>query len=605
MASGQSPNSSNLGLVAASSANTTAIVAHPEYIYYRPEWRKLRDVIAGERQIKLQTELYLRKLKKQDLDDYKDYLDGASFYNMTFQTLNGMIGEVFQRDPSIENLPAKFKDKIRFGLGKDGSGHVGFSKSVITEILSMGRYGVLVDAPAVASIVPTSFAIGYLAENILDWEVAEVNGTYRLTRVFLREFTRNDEKAPGADNAWIGRATAQRVKAGSTPDRQASGYTAAFTYQTSYRELFLELQDDGSYVYKQNVYPETVDSSPTTFTPTVRGKTLDFIPFMFFGATGNTAEVEKSPLSDIADLNISHYRTYAQLEWGRMFTALPVYYAPGRDDEGASEYCIGPSVVWEVPAEADPPGILEYKGEGLKQLESALNTKERQIAAIGGRLMPGSQTKGSESPEQAKRAQISEQALILNAIQSTEFGMTMVVRWWLMWRDVPLVQTEDLAYNMNRAFGANAIGAREMRVMQQLYNDGIMPIDAVYLFSVKGGWIDPDMSLEDFKALLDDENSFVNSPDAQARQRGYANRAQELDHQSSQVEEDQQQQEIDLQEREVDLMEETAQQQADQGTPGGTAPPAPPAAASAALPARPSGQGTRPGKGSKQKKPTK
>lgn len=598
--SGQVPNSTNISMVAAGVANTTAVVVHPEYIYHRPEWQKLRDVIAGQREIKRKSTIYLRAFKKMDQPDYQQYLEGATFYNMTAQTLNGMIGEVFSRDPLAKNVPKKFKDTIRLKFAKDGSGHIGFSKTIISEILTMGRYGVLVDAPSTPSVEPISFAVGYSAENILDWTVEEINGIYQLTRVLLREFTRNKQRGPSFQNPWIGQADPAevvRLPSGANTVRQVGGYIEAYTYATHYRELCLEQQEDGTYVYKQYVYNEDPNGEAyDSFTPNVRGVPLDFIPFMMFGASGNTADVEKSPLLDIADLNLSHYRTYADLEWGRTYTALPVYYAPGRDDEGAAEYTIGPSVVWEVPPDQDPPGIIEYKGEGLKQLESALNTKERQIAAIGGRLMPGTVSKGSESPDQAKRAQATEQSLILNAIQATEFGMTQVMRWWLMWRDVALSTTENVGYSLNRMFGQNAVGAREMRVMQQMYSDGILPIDAVYAFCVKAGWIDPDMELDDFKALLDNPDSFVNNPDAQARQRGFSSRQQELDQVTVAREADMQQEEIDLQEREVVLMENAPP----------PAPPAPPSPAQAAVPSRPAGpKPANPGKAAaKVKKPT-
>jgi hypothetical protein len=148
----------------------------------------------------------------------------------------------------------------------------------------------------------------------------------------------------------------------------------------------------------------------------LRGSPLTFIPFQFFGATGNSPDVEQSPLLDIADLNLSHYRTYAELEWGRMYTALPVYYAQGNDGEGAAEYHIGPSMVWEVP-ERRTAGHSRIQGRGLEGSRNRAHSKEQQIAAIGGRMMPGNTSKGSASPEEAMRASQNEQALLLHAIR--------------------------------------------------------------------------------------------------------------------------------------------------------------------------------------------
>jgi hypothetical protein len=101
--------------------------------------------------------------------------------------------------------------------------------------------------------------------------------------------------------------------------------------------------------------------------------------------------------------------------------------------------------VWEVPS-GETPGILEFKGEGLKTLERALNEKEQQIAAIGGRLMPGMSKSTSESDNQSHLREANEQSLLLNVMMALEEGMTMLVRYWLMFRDVPLRQTETLRY---------------------------------------------------------------------------------------------------------------------------------------------------------------
>lgn len=588
---GTAPNSQNIERVAGGVANSTSVVVHPEYQYFRPEWQKLRDVISGQREIKRQGKRYLKKLPGMDEEDYDAFLDGATFYNMTGQTLNGMIGQVFRRDPILLNLPQKFKDAIRAKFAKDGTGINGFIKTVISEQIGMGRFGVLVDAQATPSTTPTSFAVGYAAENILDWTVEEVNGEYRLTRVLLREFSREQYSAATQNNPWIGapnkrvadqrsvrNATKVSTSLASQKTVRSANYIEAYTYTTVYRELCLERGDDGTYKYVQYTYDEDPNGVPNgSYVPSIRGKTLDFIPFQFFGASQNTADVEKSPLIDIADLNISHYRSYALLEHGRAYTALPVYYAPGKEDESAAAYRIGPSMVWEVP-EGQPPGLLEYTGQGLKALETALATKEGQIAAIGGRMMPGS-GKGSESPNQTMLRESSEQALLLNVIQCAEFGISWVIRWWLMWRDVPLTQSEPVQCTVNRDFVSSDVGAREMRALQQLHEAGKAPIEVIYNALIAAEWLDAETTLEDYIDSLNDPQNFPNAPDIIARQRGFQSRQQELDQTQVAREADMQQQEIDLQEREVEIMENAPP----------LLPPKAPSPSGAALPARPGG----------------
>ena len=568
--SGTTPNTANIALVRGPVAIANQLVTHPEYQYWRVEWSKVRDCLAGQREIKRKGAAYLPKLKGADNDDYEQYLSRAVFYNMTSQTQNGMLGQIFRRDPKIDGVPARLAARLK-RICKDGTGIVNFTKTVVSEQIALGRFGVLADLPATESNEPDPYLVGYTAENILDWTFEEIEGRFRLTRVLLREFVRKND----------------------------ARFFSPYTYDTLYRELRLVQTADGL-VYIQNTYfdqappVETSARTPgapspqsitqpafvngqqvphpgvpqpvSSVTPTIRGATLDYIPFVFFGAFSNSTDVEKPPLLDIADLNISHYRSYAELEHGRFYVAMPVYYAPGRDDESAAEYNIGPNLVWEVP-EGERPGILEFSGKGLNELSKALEDKERQIAAIGGRLLSGG-TKGGETDNQANLRQANEFSLLLNVIQAAECGMALVMRYWMAFADVSLAASEDFIFRINTDFLQPSIGARELRAIQLMYEAGVVGVDVLYNYLLKADVIPPTTSYEDFKASLASEDFFPGQPDVTAARRGFSSRQQELDQARIAREEDFQQQEIDLQEREVELAEKAAKDAAAKPPPG-------------------------------------
>ncbi|UTC29600.1 portal protein [Brevundimonas phage vB_BpoS-Bambus] len=590
---GTAPNSTNISRTKRA-VQAFSHVVHPEYEYWRPEWSKIRDAIAGEREIKKKGAEYLRPMTGSDGAQYEEYLHRAVFYNMTNQTLAGMVGQVFRRPPQVRGLPrpgaviARGSDGEEivvnagqdiapslYRFAKDGSSHSTFAKTIATEQLALGRFGVLVDAAkSTPGAKPQAFAVGYAAENILDWQIEDVDGFYVPTRILLREFVR--EQASGShDNRWIdepnrrGRRTRPQTAMVRTADgtitpaagksRQAmpdATVAGGYHYTTLYRELVLEFQDDGSRVYVQRVYREDPTGIPEeVLTPLIRGNPLRFIPFVFFGAFSNAADCEKPPILDIVDLNLKHYRTYAELEYGRFYTALPTYYAPGNADNDAAEYHIGPGTVWEVPS-GEQPGILEFKGEGLKTLERALNEKEQQIAAIGGRMMPGASKSTSESNQQSAMREANEQSLLLNVITALEEGMTQVVRFWLMFRDVLLSDTAKVRYEIDTTFLSTALDARAIRAVQQLVEAGLLTSEHVYEVWIKYGLIPSSETLDEFTTKMKDANSFVGQPDAEAMRRGYVSRAQELEQARIAREADFQQQEIDLQERARALEEE-------------------------------------------------
>lgn len=589
---GTAPNSTNIARTKRAIQAFSHHVVHPEYEYWRPEWSKIRDAIAGEREIKRKGDQYLRRMTGADDDQYEEYLHRAVFYNMTNQTLAGMVGQVFRRPPQVRGLPRPGAVLARgpdgeeivvnagqdmapslYRFAKDGSSHSTFAKTIATEQLALGRFGVLVDAAKAApGAKPQSFAVGYAAENIIDWQIEEVDGFYVPTRVLLREFVR--EQAAGShDNRWINEPNrrGKRQRPQTPMVRTADGEltpaagkrrvaepsaSGGYQYTTLYRELVLVFDDDGSRTYVQRVYREDPTGLPDeVLTPLIRGNPLRFIPFVFFGAFSNAADCEKPPILDIVDLNLKHYRTYAELEYGRFYTALPTYYAPGNADNEAAEYHIGPGTVWEVPS-GEQPGILEFKGEGLKTLERALNEKEQQIAAIGGRMMPGASKSTSESNQQSAMREANEQSLLLNVITALEEGMTQVVRYWLMFRDVMLSETAKVRYEIDTTFLSTALDARAIRAVQQLVQSGLLTTEHVYEVWIKYGLIPSSESLDEFTAKMKDVNSFVGQPDAEAMRRGYVSRAQELEQARIAREADFQQQELDLQERARALEEE-------------------------------------------------
>ena len=532
---GLSANSKNVSRTQSASLQAVHLIVHPDYDYWRRDWIMLRDCLAGEREVKAKRERYLSALKGQDQDDYNTYLERATYHNMVAQTQTGMVGQVFRREPLIRNLPDRYKSALN-RFAKDTTSHTLFAKTVMREQIGMGRFGVLVDAPREAGAgALRSYAVGYTAENIIDWDYETIDGEIQPVRVLLREYVRDDyntpQKALSSAEARQQRQEREAARrAGTAYQLRNNGSLRLGGHQfiVMFRELVLEETPQGR-VYRQYLFREDPTSAPVeVVTPPFRGNPLTFIPFKFFGATSNTPDVEKSPLLDIARLNISHYRTMAELEYGRLFTALPIYYAPALDSE-EDEYHIGPNTVWEIPDGQMQPGILEYKGQGLSALVDARKEKEYQIASIGGRFMPGTARSGGESDNQVMMREANEQALLLDVVQALEEGMSDVVRWFLMFRDLPLSQTEDLRYEIDTRFLSQPIGAREMRAIHLMYTDGIVPVDTLYEYLYKAEILSQTMTLEEFKTALQQDEQFLNAPNAQAKQRGFSDRAQELE----------------------------------------------------------------------------
>lgn len=478
--------------------NNVPLWANPEVLYWYDEWALIRDAASGEKDIKEAGQVYLTQLDGMDSREYAAYLDRASYYNFTGRTISALVGTLFKKTPKIEGLPERFKDLMGV-IAQSGSDLATFAQHTASEVFTLGRFGVLVDLPEEASTQPQPYFTGYVAENILDWKwaVDRKTGRMTLTKVVLREYN------------LVNLATAQ----GSTTQ----------TSVASYRVLRME---DGAYhqdVYAAEGRDANIDTDqPKRVTPLRQGKAIPYIPFLFFGVSKNEPGVEKSPMLDIARLNISHFKSYAHLEHGRFFTGLPIYYAEGDGTDESNEYVIGPSVVWNVQ-NGSKPGILEFNGHGLKFLENALIQKESHAASLGGRMVGISAQSTAETDNQTALKERNEQSLLLNMSRVLDMGFTTLCRWAVWMAGLSVDEAAKVEVEFTKEFLLTGAGSREFRAIHSMYKDGVMPIEVLHDYFQKAEVIPDWMSVAEFTKLLKSQASFPNNPDFLARKAGYPN----------------------------------------------------------------------------------
>jgi hypothetical protein len=487
------------------------LFANWDYANWRLIWLAIRHAMIGEVEIKKYGQEYLPKPEGMDEGQYAAYLDRAVFYNMVYRTVTGLTGAVFRRAPRLLRATPKLTELTK-RISKDGLSLQIFAKVITQEMLSTGRYGVLADKTGLDDFVAKPYLAGYTAENILDWTTTEIDGRDEFNYILLREFA-------------VDRRLFTFVGDQAEPNL---AYGQLFV---RYRILRLNYNEfESRWEYVQEVYSrEDADAdlteTPQVFTPQVYGVPMKRIPFRFFNATTNLGDIEKPPILDILTLNLSHYKTYAQLEHGRFYTANPVYYVSGGQED--DEYHIGPSVVWEI-GNGEKAGIIEFNGQGLKSLENALIAKETQVASLGGRLLGDSNTAG-QSDNQVKLKDRNEQSLLLNVTTILNENFTDLLIILAAWMNEDASKME---FRVNQDFLLDQAAAREFRAVTMMYQAGMIGIEIIYEYFLKADVIPEYVTLEMFTKMLEDQAQFPNNPDFESRQDGFpdsrAQRADEL-----------------------------------------------------------------------------
>lgn len=481
---------------------------HPQVAYNFLDWGLLRDTAEGEKAVKDGAKAYLPHMSGMDDDEYVGYLERASYYNFTGRTVSAMNGTLFRRRPVLEGVPERLRERLK-NVSSENHALFDYCEAVGQELIHMGRVAVLLDLPSTPSTTPQPYFTTYKAEHILDWEIEKRDGRDVLIYVVLREFK-------------------------MTTSREDTERKLRVTYRT------LHLGPNG---YYQHVYRNPdgdADLKPehrsAPIVPQRAGKPLDYIPIYIFGPKPNLVDVQKSPMLDIAQTNISHYRSYAELEQGLFYTGFPVYYAEiGQGAEGGADYELAPNRVWETPT-GTKPGLLEFNGHGLKFLENALDRKEQHAASLGGRMIGIRTAAVSESDNAVRMKELNEHSTLLGVSKSLDAGFTTLLKWHLRWAGASEAEVKDVEIEFNKDFVFDGIGSREFRAVHAMYKDGILPIEVVYEYLKKALVIPDWMSADEFKKMLDKMESFPNQPDAEARMNGYPDKQSEIDDENAEKE---------------------------------------------------------------------
>ena len=437
-------------------ANST----HPDYDANLATWLQARDVISGEKAVKLGGIKYLPRLDSQSENEYLGYKSRACFFNATSRTCDGFLGLLFRRDPEVK-LPDRhagvggalrvFTDDVDLM----GTSLFTFCKGVAGEVLALGRCGTLIDWQGASRTgkdgESRAYVVRYAAEDILNWQTQRINGRNVVTMIALREqMERPDELDP-----FILKVT------------------------ETVRVLKLEQLADGSTRYLVEIWQNNPADKNTGWTltenrvPLRLGKPLPLIPFVFHGPRNALPDVDKMPLADIIFVNLDHYRLDADYKHGLHFTALPTAWVAGFDKK--DDLHIGSSTAWVSDTVGAVAGFLEFKGHGLSTFENAQSRDERLMALLGSRMLEDTKRVG-ETADAIELRQAGENSILMTLALSLSDSISQVLRWVYWWNSTepfPEDVSEDLVLlQINTDFTAKGLTSLELTAIVSAWQAG-------------------------------------------------------------------------------------------------------------------------------------
>lgn len=449
---------------------------HKQYVAFIRKWQRCRDCYDGSDAVKDKGTLYLPALdshltgntlgssvQKLVSPAYDAYVKRALFFNATGRTVTALAGAIFQKEPTVQ-LPKAIQDDAS-DVTLSGVSAASYGLDVVTEIWKTGRVGGLVDMVKGGG---RPYWTTYLAENIVSWRGARdpETGAFRTVLVVLKECRDEDD----ATDPFAPKETEQ------------------------YRVLQLI---DGAYVQTIWRKPENSDKweQVEQLVPTRREKPLTFIPFVFFGPTSLDPAVQKPPVLDLVDVNLSHYRTSADLEHARHWCALPTPWVAGvAGGDKAGPLHIGSSKAWVLDKDGKA-GMLEVQGSGMQLLQSADQDKRKMMAVLGARLLE-EQPDVEDTATGTLMRHGGEHATLRTVTQTAEEGLTLLARyhaWWLGTKENPQDE-KDTVIELNKDFLVTPMSSADLTALVGAVQGGMMSYETFYYNISKGEYARPGVT---------------------------------------------------------------------------------------------------------------
>lgn len=434
---------------------------HPDYAAFSADWQVMRDAIEGADAVRKRGTDYLPMPSgfKAQADGgqamYAAYQTRAQFPDLLTPAIGAMVGVIHQSEFQI-TLPDSM-GWLWETATRDGMSLEAFHRRITRELLEVGRYGLLVEAPAEGG---EPYLAGYTAEAILNWSTD-------------RDMFVLDESGPVRDGfAW--------------------------KEEFRYRALLLE---EGTYVQQTYVGEDIVRGDDVN--PTGRGsKALSEIPFVVMSARDVLVEPERPPLIGVARGALAIYRLDADYRH-QLFNSgqetLVIVNGDAPDAVGS-----GAVIVMQGDEGKKPDAFyVGPAGTGIEAHKQAIEDDRIAAGKAGAQLFDDTQ-RTQESGEARKLRFSAETASLISIAQASASGLEKALR-----HVARMVgASEDTVVVKPPAnLLTTPMNPQDIAAISQAWKDGILSYETIYSVLQRGQVASIERDAEQELALIDDEGA--------------------------------------------------------------------------------------------------
>jgi hypothetical protein len=370
---------------------------HPLYCEFVDDWTLMSDTYRGERVIKDKGEDYLPATSGMQEDGmssngvgkkaYDAYRLRAYFHEVVKDAVTAAIGVMYNKPPVIE-LPAKM-EAMREKATVTGESLNLLLRRINEAQLVDGRLGLLADVESGAAAGTLPYISTYAANTIINWDTGSTKDFSNLNLVVLDESgnVRND------NFEW--------------------------EYKKKFRVLVLGNtleNEEGKAAYKVGVFIETLTFVESDLiTPSLAGKELEEIPFVFVNSKDLTASPDDPPLLGLAKLALVLYRSEADYRQNLFMQGQDTLVIKGGEGSGDGDDStrVGAGATIHVNVQGDAK-YIGVSANGLSEQRMAIENDQSNADRSGAQILENKG--GQKETGEALKVRVHAKTATLNQI---------------------------------------------------------------------------------------------------------------------------------------------------------------------------------------------
>lgn len=499
---------------------------HPKYVEKLVDWEQMRDVHRGERYVKEAGKRYLPPTKGMLLDGYGTATQagttnlGAEAYaayvlrailpDYITDAVEAFIGLLHSQPPQIE-LPTAM-EPMRDNATSLGESLELLLRRINEEQLITGRVGLFLDLPTNPDPAsPMPYIALYIAEAIRNWDDNEINQDQQEAKLCMVLLDESGYRRQGFE--WVATTKYRILQLG--PNNPAATDDGATTDQIGDQQVHMV----GVFQDVAGTIPEYNEQE--LITPSLRGKTLDEIPFVFINTKDIVANPDSPPLLSLCNAVLAIYRGEADYRQNlfmqgqdtlvvkgdlkRTASGDPNELQPSRGNELNDKEPLRTGAGSMIHLDADPGSGAEYIGvnsQGLAEQREALSNDRMRAEERSGKLST-STANGLESGEALKTRIGSQTASLMQIAKTGAAALEWLLKLQATWMglDPKAVKvTPNLEFTNFQMDGLNL-----SQIMDAKNKGAPISTESIHGLIAEGGLTKLDFESE--KALLDKEKA--------------------------------------------------------------------------------------------------